>query len=88
MSVRVAVVGAGYFAQFHHEVWARLPDAKLVGIADLDPTKVAKVASVYGVPAFADAENMFDPVAPDLADIVTPPVVTAIAGRGVPAICQ
>ncbi|SVB92292.1 uncharacterized protein METZ01_LOCUS245146, partial [marine metagenome] len=36
MPVRVAVVGAGYFAQFHQEAWARLPGTKLVGIADLD----------------------------------------------------
>ena len=93
MPVRVAVVGAGYFAQFHQEAWARLPGTKLVGIADLDGEKAAKAAAKFSVPAFSDHEELFDVTKPDLVDIATPPashleLVNAVAVRGLPAICQ
>ena len=93
MPVRVAVVGAGYFAQFHQEAWARLPGTKLVGIADLDGEKAANAAAKYGVPVFLDHEELFDVTKPDLVDIATPPashleLVNAVAVRGLPAICQ
>ena len=93
MPVRVAVVGAGYFAQFHQEAWARLPGTKLVGIADLDGEKAANAAAKFGVPAFSDHEELFDVTKPDLVDIATPPashleLVKAVAVRGLPAICQ
>ncbi len=93
MPVRVAVIGAGYFAQFHHDAWARLPGAELVAIADLEMDKAAQAASKHNVPAFADHAEMFDRVKPDLVDIATPPashleLVTAAAKRGLPAICQ
>ena len=93
MPVRVAVVGAGYFAQFHQEAWARLPGTKLVGIADLDAAKAATAAANFGVPAFSDHEALFDATKPDLVDIATPPashleLVKAVAGRGLPGICQ
>lgn len=91
--VRVAVIGAGYFAQFHQEAWTRLPGAKLVGIADLDGAKAATAAAKFGVSAFSDHEELFDMTNPDLVDIATPPdshlnLVKAIADRGLPAICQ
>ena len=93
MPVRVAVVGAGYFAQFHQEAWARLPGTKLVGIADLDREKAANAAAKFGVPVFSDHEELFDVTKPDLVDIATPPashlkLVNAVAVRGLPAICQ
>ena len=93
MPVRVAVVGAGYFAQFHQEAWARLPGTKLVGIADLDGEKAANAAAKFGVPAFSDHDKLFDLTKPDLVDIATPPashleLVNAVAVRGLPAICQ
>ena len=90
---RVAVVGAGYFAQFHHEAWARLPGAEMVAIADLDGAKANDAAAIHGVSAFTDYETMFEKVAPDLVDIATPPashlaLVQAAASRGLAAICQ
>ncbi len=93
MSLRVAVIGAGYFAQFHHAAWDRLQGAELVAIADLDAERAAEAAARYGVPAFTDYSAMLDAVAPDLVDIATPPashleLVTAVSARGLPAICQ
>jgi predicted dehydrogenase len=93
MPLRVAVVGAGYFAQFHHQAWDRLPGAEFVAIADLDGDKAAAAASSYGVPVFTDVEDMLASAKPDLVDIATPPashlaLVSTVARQGLPAICQ
>ena len=93
MPVRVAVIGAGYFARFHQEAWMRLPGAELVGIADLDGERAAKAATTHGVRWFTDHDALFDETKPDLVDIVTPPashleLVSAAAARGLPVICQ
>ena len=93
MAVRVAVVGAGYFAQFHHDAWDRLPGAELVAIADLDGDRAGKAAADYGVPSFTDINQMLDETSPDLVDIATPPashleLLRAVSARGLPAICQ
>jgi len=93
MTVRIAVIGAGYFAQFHQDAWMRLPGAELVGICDLDGEKAAAAARIHGVPSFTDHDEMFDATKPDLVDIATPPashleLVTAAASRGLTVICQ
>lgn len=91
---RVAVIGAGYFARFHHDGWSRLADAELVAIVDSDLTKAEEAAGLCeGVAAFDDVERMLDTAKPDLVDIATPPashhaLVGAVATRGLPAVCQ
>lgn len=92
--LKVAVAGAGYFARFHHDGWARLPDAELVGVADLDLAKAQAAAAPYpGVRAFADVARMLDETGAELLDIATPPdshlaLVKLAAERKLPAICQ
>ena len=91
--LRVAVVGAGFFAQFHHEAWSRLGRADLVGICDLDRAKADAAAASVGGQSFADLEAMLDAMEPDVVDIATPPdthlaLVSAVAARGLPVICQ
>ncbi|MFN3685411.1 Gfo/Idh/MocA family protein [Salinarimonas sp.] len=92
--LRVATIGAGYFARFHHEAWARLDDVDLVAICDSDLDKARASAAAHGVPAaFADARAMCDALEIDLLDIATPPashlaLVSLAAERGIAAICQ
>ncbi len=92
--VRLATVGAGYFARFHYEAWRRIPEASLVAICDRDPAAAEAVAADFdGARVFADFETMLDTVQPDLVDIITPPpthadFVAAAAKRGIVAICQ
>ncbi len=94
---RVAVAGAGYFAQFHLEAWKQLERegvVELVALADPDDTKSAAAASRHDVPRrFADAAQMLDALAPDLFDIVTPPathlpLIQLAARRGIACISQ
>lgn len=90
MTFRVACLGAGYFAQFHHDGWQRNPSAKLVSVCDLDLAK----AQSAGAAGYTDLQEMLNKVRPDILDIATPPATHAdaiVAGlkSGVKAIvCQ
>lgn len=90
---RIAVVGAGYFAQFQLAGW-RDAGAQVVGIADLDVSRAAALAQRFEVPqCFDDAAGMFDAVRPDLVDVILPPqaqadVVRQALQRQLPTICQ
>lgn len=76
--LRVASIGAGYFAAMQIEAWARNPQAVLVGVADLDQAKAeAAVAPIGGVPTFSDAAAMLARTAPDIVDIAAPPAAHA-----------
>ena len=75
--LRVAGVGAGYFAQFHYDAWDRLgADAELVAICDSDEAKAVATAAKFGLDTssvYTDANAMLAAAKPDLFDIVTPP---------------
>jgi D-apiose dehydrogenase len=94
MTIKVAVVGTGYFSRFHFDGWARLPEATLVGVCSLNPAGLVEAAARYLIPRqFADVGAMLDAVQPDLLDIVTPPaahlaVLEEAAKRKVDVICQ
>ncbi|MEM9145972.1 MAG: Gfo/Idh/MocA family oxidoreductase [Pseudomonadota bacterium] len=71
--LRVGVLGAGYFAQFHHEAWERLTGAHLVAIADKDLARAESAAEGLGAEAHADLESMLATAELDLLDIASPP---------------
>ena len=87
--VRVACLGAGFFAGFHHDAWLRVGNAKLVAIADSDIASAQLACSalthavqrsdemacmqVACINAFNNLDAMLDAVNPQLLDIITPP---------------
>lgn len=86
--MRVALIGAGYFGQFHIDAWQRIEGAELVALVDRDPSKAVK-----GVPHFTDAVEMVEAVKPDIIDIASPPtthleLITALAPVCKNLICQ
>lgn len=97
---RVAVIGCGYFAQFHHDAWARMessgtePKVQVVGVCDQDEAKARDAAARHsGAVVFTDPARLIAELMPDLVDIVTPPVTHAplidlCATAGIDAICQ
>lgn len=92
---RVAVIGCGYFAQFHHEAWARMTDIEVVGVCDADRAKAEVAITEFheNARAFDDAALMLEELRPDIVDIVTPPVthsvlVSAAASVGADVMCQ
>lgn len=88
--LRVACLGAGYFADFHYDAWRRMGRTHVVGACDRDQDK----AKATGFPAFASLETMLKTATPDLLDIITPPpthlgaIRAAIAGGVQVIICQ
>jgi predicted dehydrogenase len=88
--IKVACIGAGYFAQFHYGSWARIDGVSLVGSCDLD---IARAAAT-GVLAFDDLGKMLDDTQPDILDIILPPdghaaaIQTALAAGIKTLICQ
>jgi predicted dehydrogenase len=95
MTDRVAIVGCGYFAAFHHEAWARMPGVEVVAVCDIDIAKAeaARAAHHPNARVFDDVERMFGDSGPTLVDIVTPPPthrpLVALAGKaGIDVICQ
>lgn len=93
MSPRVAMVGAGYFAQFQLEGWADA-GAPVQALCDLDAPRAQALAARHGVPtAYTDLATMLDAVQPTLLDVVLPPasqqaVVEIALARRIPVICQ
>ena len=94
MKIKVAVVGTGYFSQFHLDGWSRLPEVQLVAVCSLDAAGLVDAAARHLIPRqFADVGAMLDATEPDLLDIVTPPaahrsILEEAARRGVDVICQ
>jgi predicted dehydrogenase len=92
-SARIAVVGAGYFAQFHLEGW-RDAGAQVLGLCDLDAERARALAGRFGIEhVCTDVEELLDTTRPDVVDVVLPPaaqfnVVVATLARQLPTICQ
>jgi D-apiose dehydrogenase len=93
--IRLAVVGTGYFSQFHYEAWSRIPEVELVALAcKTNLERARQVANTYRVrEVFYDVEQMLESAAPDLIDVVTPPashltIVKLASARRIPVITQ
>jgi predicted dehydrogenase len=89
----VAIIGAGYFARFHHDAWSRLP-VRVVAVCDRDSAKAEAAAACFPqARAFDEAAEMLDQTRPGIVDVVTPPethagLITLCARYGTPVICQ
>ena len=92
--LRVALVGAGYFARIHLDAWRRLDGARLVAVCDRDPATHALVRSVdRELPIYGEMTAMLDAAAPHLVDIATAAdshlaLVEEAASRGLDIVCQ
>lgn len=92
--VKVATIGAGYFAQFHHAAWAAEPRAKLIAVCDQDSAKAQAYAERFGAAShYTDPAQMLARETPDLVDIITPPathrtLIELCVGQRIPTICQ
>lgn len=91
---RVALIGAGFFAQFQAEAWKRMPGVDLVAVADPAPGKAREFAAKHGIArAYESVAAMLDAERPDVADIATRPdthlaLTQLVASRGIHVICQ
>jgi len=94
MTLTVAGVGAGYFAQYHFEAWQRIDNVELVAVCDHDTNRARSTAGRYAIPmVFDDFDTMLDQTKPEVVDIITPPDThESLAGSalaaGAAVICQ
>lgn len=91
---RVAVVGAGFFSQFHLDGWTQLHGVEVVALCDSDIAKATVLAKRFDIAkAYSNLQDMLDATSPDIVDVVTPPasqgaLLDVLLPRGLPVICQ
>jgi predicted dehydrogenase len=69
-NLRVGVVGVGYFGQFHVEKYRNLPEVELVGVADINRSRLREMASRLNVDTFPNYKDLYDKV--DAVSIAAP----------------
>jgi D-apiose dehydrogenase len=96
MIPKVAIVGCGYFAQFHIEAWQRLAHEGLctiTGVCDEDIEKAKLAASRLSVKSYTSLVSLLKTESTDLVDIATPPathrtLIEQALQNGSAVICQ
>lgn len=87
--LRGAVIGCGFFSQFHIDAWRRMEDVQIVAAVDPDLSRARAVAPR----AYPDAESLLAREELDFVDVVTRPAthlpyIRLFTARGIPLICQ
>lgn len=73
-SYRVGIVGAGAIADLHLQALASLPEAQLVGVADLDRDRARRKADRFDVGvAVGTLAELLSEGRPDVVHVLTPP---------------
>jgi predicted dehydrogenase len=72
-TIRVGVIGCGFYAQNHLHAWRDLATqgAKLAAVCDIDPAKARAAGDSFGLPWHTDVKAMLEVEDLDAADIVT-----------------
>jgi len=80
--ISTAIIGCGKVSDKHALQIARIPNAKLVAVCDVEPLLTQQMAERFGVERqFTDAQQMIDEVRPDVVHITTPPQTHFQLGR-------
>ncbi len=95
-STQLAIIGAGFWANFQTAAWRELPDLTLLAICDRDRLKAEAVATRHGIlNVYESLDELLDNHAHELdfVDIITdvdahPALVAKAAERGLDVICQ
>lgn len=93
MSIKVAVIGVGAMGRNHARVYADIPAAKLVGVADTNKELAKDVTRRYGGRAYIDFCQMLDDEEPDAVTVSVPTVdhlevITEVFHRGIDALIE
>jgi len=89
----IAVIGLGYFSEFHLGAWQSLEDVGSINVTDLDPDRVAWAADRFNATGYQDSTSLASDSDPDIVDIVAPPpahenLIRAFARDGRTIVCQ
>jgi UDP-N-acetylglucosamine 3-dehydrogenase len=88
MRLKVAVIGVGSMGRNHARVYAEMPEARLVGLADMNEQAAGEVSKRFGVTAYTDYCELLDKQRPDAVTIAVPTVdhleiALAVIERGI-----
>ena len=72
MTIRVAVVGAGFIGADHAAAYASQPDAILAGILDTDPGRAQALALRHATAAFGELDRLIAEGRPDAVSVCVP----------------
>jgi UDP-N-acetylglucosamine 3-dehydrogenase len=73
MTLKVAVIGAGWFGRAHCRVYRDLEETQLVAVADADSSRAREVAKLYSCKAYGDFREMLETEKPDAVSVVVSP---------------
>lgn len=86
--VKVAIIGAGFMGKMHGNVYANLPDAKVMAVVDIDATKSEEIAKPHSAHVATRLNEVLDDV--DMVDVCLPTylharyaIIAAEAGKDV-----
>ncbi len=68
--LRIGVVGVGHLGSIHAKVYSRIDEVSLVGVCDSNLQQAVEVGDRFGVPSYADYEELFGKV--DAVSIAVP----------------
>jgi D-apiose dehydrogenase len=92
--MRLAVLGAGFWARYQLSAWRELPDVECVALADLDRSKAERLAAEFSIEnVFEDPRRLVSSVPVDVVDVITDVhshahLVELAAEFKLPVICQ
>ena len=70
--LKAAVIGVGAMGYNHARVYDELKQTRLVGVADVMPETSARVGEVFGVPVYADYQDLLTREQPDIVTVAVP----------------
>ncbi len=70
--LRFGIIGCGVIGQTHATALAAVPEARLVAVTDLDPTRARSLAEKHGATPYTSIQEMLDRAELDVVDVCTP----------------
>src|SRR5579871_5855155 len=92
--VRIGLIGCGQIAQQHLTAYSKIPEARVVACADIDPAAAGATAATFGIPNVYDtAQEMLRRDDLDAVDICVHnnlhmPATVAVLESGRHAYCE
>lgn len=72
--LRIAVVGTGYFSQFHLAAWQRMDDVELVAVCSPDDAQAKHCQQQFNIPQrYTHLSTLIEQCDVNLVDLITPP---------------